>query len=321
MKISYKKLWKMQNLTTTTLGRTNLTVTAAGLGCGGFSRAGIDKGIDHAASVVRAAYDAGVTFFDTAHAYGTQSAVGKGLSGLPRDSYALSTKFPYKSPDGCAAPEQVTAYLDNSLRELNVDYIDVWHIHALLAEDYEYAKSTLAPIMLKAKEQGKIRFLGVTEMFGRDTNHEMLPLVLNDGLFDVIMVGCNLLNPSAAETVLPLAIEKNIAVLCMFAVRKALHDRETLKRSIAKIRERGQAVDGLDETSLDFLLEYAQTLPEAAYRFARHTPGNTVTLIGTGNIDHLHENLRSIELPPLPDAALERLAELFGNVDCVSGQE
>jgi len=43
-----------------------------GLGCGGFSRIGIDKGTDHAAGIVRAAYDAGVTFFDTAAAYGTQ---------------------------------------------------------------------------------------------------------------------------------------------------------------------------------------------------------------------------------------------------------
>ncbi|MDR1001617.1 MAG: aldo/keto reductase [Clostridiales bacterium] len=311
----------MQNLTTTTLGRTNLTVTTAGLGCGGFSRAGIDKGVDHAASVVRAAYDSGVTFFDTAHVYGTQTAVGKGLAGLPRDSYVLSTKFPYKSQGGYASGEQIMAYLDNSLRELNTDYIDVWHIHALLSEDYGRAKSTLVPIMLKAKEQGKIRFLGVTEMFGGDTSHKLLPLVLNDGLFDVIMVGYNLLNPSAAKTVLPLAIEKNIAVLCMFAVRKALHDSETLKRSITMIREQGQAKESLDETSLDFLLEYAHSLPEAAYRFVRHTPGITVTLTGTGNVNHLRENLRSLELPPLPNAALKRLAKLFGNVDCVSGQE
>jgi aryl-alcohol dehydrogenase-like predicted oxidoreductase len=304
------------------LGRTGLEVTVAGLGCGGFSRIGIDKGLDHAAGIVREAYDLGVNFFDTAAAYGTQEAVGKGLTGVPRDSYVLSTKFTYRNQQGRITAEQAEESLTESLRLLKTDHIDVFHIHALNAPDYKWARETLLPVMLKAKEQGRIRFLGVTEQFAFDTAHEMFKLVLPDNLFDVIMTGYNILNPSAAESVLPLAIKNNVGVLNMFAVRSALHNPEQLRVDINRILERGQGGVELNAESLNFIVKSgaAGSLPEAAYRFCRHTPGITVTLTGTGNSEHLKENLNSIEKPKLSEETLEKLAQLFGNVDCVSGQ-
>jgi aryl-alcohol dehydrogenase-like predicted oxidoreductase len=306
----------------TTLGRTGLSVTVAGLGCGGFSRIGLSKGIDHAAGVVRAAYDAGLTFFDTAALYETQPAVGKGLSGLPRDSYTLSTKFTYGESERIISAEKMTESLERSLKELGVEYVDVFHIHGLMAQDYAQARDTFVPAMHKAKQQGKIRFLGVTERFAEDTTHEMLKLALPEDLFDVVMVGYNLLNQSAAQYVLPAALEKNLGVLCMFAVRRALWNREQLMKDIARILAAGQGGSGLDADSLDFLIaeSIAKSLPEAAYRFCRHTPGITVTLTGTSNHDHLAENLESLKLPQLPASALERLHSLFDGVDCVSGQ-
>ena len=304
------------------LGRTGLRVSVGGLGCGGFFRIGIDKGIDHAAGIVRAAYNAGVTFFDTAAAYGTQPAVGQGLHGIRRDSYTLSTKFTYSNAEGLISAEQMLASLDRSLRELETDYIDVFHIHALKAEDYGWARDILLPVLYHARTQGKIRFIGVTELFGSDTTHEMLKIAVPENLFDVIMVGYNLLNPSAAESVLPLAIQNNVGVLCMFAVRRALWNPEQLNIDIGRIRAAGQGGEGLDEHSLNFLITegIAETLPEAAYRFCRHTPGISVTLTGTGSKTHLTDNLRSLEMGPLPEPALQRLRSLFGNVDCVSGQ-
>ncbi|MDR0862221.1 MAG: aldo/keto reductase [Oscillospiraceae bacterium] len=315
------------------LGRTGLRVTVAGLGCGGFSRIGITKGEAHAAGIARAAYDAGVTFFDTATAYGTETALGQGLSGIKRDSYVLSTKFPYRGRDGVLGADDLRNTLENSLRALQTDYIDVYHIHAVTAADYPYVRDTLLPEMQRAQQLGKIRFLGVTEQFAVDTAHEMLQIALPENLFDVVMTGYNILNPSAARRVLPTAIANNVAVLCMFAVRRALHDPEQLKTDLARIIERGQCADALNQALqavpdgdrsrvLDFLLspEAAASLTEAAYRFARHTPGITVTLTGTGNREHLLQNLASLSLPPLPSDALEQLNALFGSVDCVSGQ-
>jgi L-galactose dehydrogenase len=306
---------------TVVLGRTGLRASAAGLGCGGFSRIGIEKfGLDHAAGIVRAAYDRGLNFFDTAAAYGTQAAVGKGLEGIKRENYILSTKFPYKNRN----PAELTGALEESLRELRTDYIDIYHLHGVAPADYPEVRDSLVPLMEKAKGEGKIRYLGITEVFGFDTGHDMFRLSLPDNIFDVIMTGYNILNPSAARRVLPAAVEKNVGVLCMFAVRQALHDPEQLKKDIGKILEKGQADPELvkDEGVLDFLVESgaAGSIVEAAYRFCRHTPGIGVVLTGTGNVDHLMDNTASILKGPLPGDILEKLESLFGGVDCISGQ-
>ena len=306
---------------TIVLGRTGLKASVAGLGCGGFSRLGIEKnGIDHSSGIVRTAYDNGVTFFDTATGYGTQKAVGKGLEGIARESYILSTKFPYS---GKSAQDLVNT-LEESLRELKTDHVDIYHLHGVKPEDYSWACETFVPVMRKAREQGKIRFLGITELFGTDTTHEMFSRSMRDDIFDVIMVGYNLLNPSAALTILPLAKEKNIGVLCMFAVRSALSNPVQLKKDIEHILKSGQADPALfdSENPLGFLTKNgaASSIMEAAYRFCRHTPGIDIVLTGTGNVNHLKENLASIQGAKLPEEVLRRLQDMFGKVDCVSGQ-
>ena len=306
---------------TITLGRTGIKATIAGLGCGGFSRLGLEKyGIDNAVNIVRRAYDGGVNFFDTATVYGTQKAVGLGLEGIKRDSYFLSTKFPYGGKTG----DDLVKTLEESLRELKTDYVDIYHLHGVKPDDYTWARDTFVPVMEKAREQGKIRFLGITEIFGEDTTHKMLEQSLGEDIFDVIMVGYNLLNPSAAKGILPLGIEKNVGILCMFAVRSALSNPEQLKRDLAKILEKGQGEASLikQENPLDFLCQEgaAKSIMEAAYRYCRHSPGIHVVLTGTGSADHLKENLASIQGEKLPQEVLERLERMFGNVDCVSGQ-
>ncbi|GHU10413.1 hypothetical protein FACS1894151_09760 [Spirochaetia bacterium] len=316
----------------TTLGRTNLNVTVAGLGCGGHSQLGIKKyGLDHAADIVRAAYDGGVNFFDTAVVYGTQGAVGKGLAGIPRTSYVLSTKFPYQN----RTASELEASLEESLKELNTDYIDIYHLHGVAPEDYTAVKNNLVPAMLKAQQAGKIRFLGITEVFGRDMAHAMFGAALADGIFDVIMTGYNILNPSAAKVVLPAAIEKNIGVLCMFAVRSALSNPAQLEIDINRIVAAGQAGPALKEALavlesahkskreiLDFLVHsgVGASIMEASYRFCRHTKGIHVTLTGTGSEAHLKDNLASIQGERLSDEILAKLEALFGNVNCISGQ-
>jgi len=75
------------------------------------------------------------------------------------------------------------------------------------------------------------------------------------------------------------------------------------------------------ERPLGFLLDegVATSLPEAAYRFARHEPGCHVVLTGTGSVDHLADNVRAINGPPLPADQLAHLQRLFGHVDSVTG--
>jgi aryl-alcohol dehydrogenase-like predicted oxidoreductase len=310
----------------TTLGRTGLKVSVAGLGCGGPSRLGMrndPQSENHAVALVKQAIDLGVNFLDTAQNYGTEAVVGKAIAGMPRDRLVLSTKKTLPPGDHSDPEAEVIKGIEQSLKLIGTDYIDVYHLHGVEPKDYAFAKDRLMPAMRRLKEQGKIRFVGVTEGFVVDPAHAVLQDGLKEDLWDVVMVGFSLLNPSARRTVFQLTQNKNVGVLNMFAVRRALSQPERLKELCAELVAKGmiakEALDG--NAPLGFLLKQtdAATIPEAAYRFCRHTQGVDVVLFGTGNPAHLKENVAAILKPPLPQPALEKLDEIFGVLDHLTG--
>ena len=310
----------------TTLGRTGLKVSVAGLGCGGPSRLGMrndPESANRAVARVEEALDLGVNFLDTAQSYGTEPVVGKAIVGVPRDRLVISTKKTLPAKDSADPAAEVVKGLEQSLKLLGTDYIDVYHLHGVEPPDYEFAKNRLMPAMRRLKQQGKIRSIGVTEGFVQDPSHTVLQQGLNEDLWDVVMVGFNLLNPSARKAVLPPARSKGVGILNMFAVRRALSRPARLKELCADLLTKGAvAKDALDANDpLGFLLKEtdAVTLPEAAYRYCRHEPGVDVVLFGTGNPEHLRENIAAILKPALPDPALRRLDALFGDLDYLTG--
>jgi aryl-alcohol dehydrogenase-like predicted oxidoreductase len=309
----------------TTLGRTGLKVSVAGLGCGGPSRLGMRndrQSTNHAVALVKKAIDLGVNFLDTAQNYGTEGIVGKAIAGIPRERLVISTKKTLPPSDHSNPEAEVVKGLEQSLRLIGTDYIDVYHLHGVEPKDYEFAKNRLMPAMRRLKEQGKIRFIGVTEGFVVDPSHKVLEESLKENMWDVVMVGFSMLNPSARKTVFPLTMRTGAGVLGMFAVRRALSQPERLKTLCGELAAKGaikkETVDVNDP--IGFLLkETAATVPEAAYRFCRYEPGIHVVLTGTGNPAHLKENLAAILKPPLPKPALEKLAEIFGDLDYLTG--
>ena len=310
---------------TVRLGRTNVEVSVAGLGCGGHSRLGMARGADvsHAAGVVRRALDLGVSFIDTARAYGTEEAVGQGIAGR-REQVFLSTKASPRAADGTPiTAAELTESLEGSLRRLGTDHVDVFHLHGVQGGQYDHCAQVLVPELKRQQAAGKIRFLGITEQFGGDTGHAMLPRALADDHFDVIMVGFNLVNPSARERVFPLTRAHDVGTLIMFAVRRQLSDPAALREAVAALIARGE-VDGAQVDAADplgFLRDRAGigSVVEAAYRFCRHEPGAQVILTGTGDVAHLEANLAAIQAPALPADVLDQLTRLFGKVDSVSG--
>ena len=310
----------------TRLGKTNLQVSVLGLGGGGHSRLGQRGGASSAASVgiVRRAIELGVNLVDTAEAYGTEAIVGEGLRGVARDAIVVSTKKSLTSNGQPIGAAELAQGLEDSLARLGLDYVDIYHLHGVRDDQYDRAMSELVPAMLKLRDQGKLRFLGITEHFGSETRHEMLARAVHDDCWDVMMVGFNMLNQSARERVLAEARRRDIGVLCMFAVRDALSQPDKLRQTIAELVEQGRIDQGaLDPNEpLGFLTENgdADSLPEAAYRFCRAEPGIHTVLSGTGNPDHLAENVAAILKPPLPASLRERLIEIFERVDNVSGQ-
>jgi aryl-alcohol dehydrogenase-like predicted oxidoreductase len=311
----------------TTLGRTGLEVSVAGLGCGGHSRLGQSYGASETESiaVIHRGLDLGINVVDTARLYGTEEIVGRALVGR-RDDVVLSTKALPVDGDRPLPAAGLRTSVEKSLGRLRTDHVDLFFVHGMKAADVHHTRDVLVPELLALQEEGKIRFLAASEAFASDHGHDALGQSLDagDDWYDVLMVGHNPFNPSARDRVLAATEARGIGVYVMFAVRKALASPDGVRRVVRALVDSGQ-VDpaGVDaDEPLGFLLGDgggAASLPEAAYRFARHEPGCHVVLTGTGSVDHLAENVASINGPPLPDDHLLELQRLFGHLDTVTG--
>jgi len=313
----------------TTLGRTSLKVSVAGLGCGGAAKLGLAYGHDlqHATGIVQRALDQGVNFIDTAQYYGTEPAVGAALAGRAREDVVISTKHKVSLLDGTVySPAEILAGLDRSLRALNTDYVDVFCLHTVRPHEYPRVAREILPVLLREKERGKFRFLGITEFAAHDPRHETMAQALADDCWDVMMVAFHMLNQNARHRVFPQAMQRNVGTLLMFAVRAIFSTPGRLQQDIADLVREGRLPKWLAEKNqpLDFLLDEdkgAQSVIEAAYRYARHEPGANVVLFGTGNPAHIEPNVKAILKPPLHEDHRRQIEELFGALEGVGLDE
>lgn len=305
----------------TRLGRSGLEVSRVGLGCGGPSRLGQSYGHSPEASkrVIFRALELGIDFFDTAESYGTEAVLGAALreAGRLHDVVVSSKKGLWDAEQRrLLSPAEFQRGIEGCLTRLGRDRVDVFHLHGLDAAHVDYAVSEIVPVLLKAREAGKIGHLAVSEAFMSDTEHRMLRHALERDVFEVVMVGFNLLNPSARHAVFPHTRRLDVGVLVMFAVRRALTNPARLAEVVEGLIARGE----LDPGAVDrgAALAFLGDVRDAGYRFCAHEPGADVVLTGTGDPEHLEQNVRSLCAPPLPPEQLERLARLFGDVTSVS---
>ena len=152
-----------------TLGKSNLEVSALGLGCMGLSY-GYGPATDKqdAIKLIRAAFDRGITFFDTAEAYGpftNEEVVGEAVAPF-RDQVVIATKFGFQFGEGGkqvgtdSRPEHVKQVADESLKRLKTDRIDLFYQHRV---DPDVPIEEVAGAVRELIEQGKVKHLGLSE--------------------------------------------------------------------------------------------------------------------------------------------------------------
>jgi len=304
----------------TTLGRTGLRVSVAGLGCGGFSKLGLGSGKseDHAVSLIRQALDLGVNLLDTAAVYGTEEVVGKALRGVKRDSVVVCTKASRATGDKQFDPAKVLASLDASLRRLGLDCVDVFQLHAVPPSQYQHVREVIVPALQPARAAGKFRFLGITETAPNDVEQEMLHRAVQDDVWDTAMLAFHMMHQPARTQVFPYTQRNRIGTLLMFVVRGIFARPAQLAAEVKDLVAAGKLPAWLGETGdpLGFLVHEggAGSLTDAAYRYARHEPGVDVVLFGTGDAGHLRSNIESILKPALPEADRQKLDTLFSHL-------
>lgn len=196
----------------TTFGRTGFRVSVVGMGCGGASRLGRPMATVKNSRLLWCAWvmELGINYIDTAEAYKTEEIVGKAIAGVPRDQIFLSTKKnPYKDGVPVSADELISG-CEASLRRLGTDYVGMSTTFTVPTQA-QHVKDELVPALLRLKEQGKIRATAVSENFGTDTQHGVLLDSFWEDVWDVTMVGFNILNQTATKSIFPITQTRALA--------------------------------------------------------------------------------------------------------------
>jgi len=295
------------------LGRTGLEVSVLGMGGLFVSKVG-GKGRDEAYAAVKRALELGVNYVDTAPGYAdSEEVLGNALEGVPQPYY-LSTKLggrpqPFDPKD----KDILRRSIEESLRLLKRDYLDILMIHEPDRpgqydwwSDYDNFHGPVNELLEELKSEKIIHFSGL----GGTTAYQ-LPHIMATGNYDVVLTAFNysLLWREATVSIFPEAKRQNMGVIIgsplqQGALARRYDEVETGAKWLSPPRQEQykQLYAFLDEIDLP--------LPELALRMVVSNPVISTVLTGARSVEEVEQNVRSIEAGPLSEDILSRLQEI-----------
>ena len=316
---------------TRTLGRTGLTVSVLGFGCGAVGGLMVRGDPADQERAVEGALERGVNYFDTAPLYGdgqSETNLGRVLARLKPD-VLVGTKVRVRDSEKADIAGAIRAGIDASLRRLGLDHVDLYQLHNPIASDGagealtpEMVLDQVAPTFEMLRRQGKTRFIGITAVGETSALHA----VIGSGAFDTAQVCYNMLNPSAGGPVPANHPGQDYADLLgrMQAVGMgAIGIRVLAGGALSGTAERhpiaspppapiGSGPDyGADLARAQSLLPLveeagAAALAEVAIRFAISHPAIGTALIGIATPKQFEAAARAAEKGGLPESVLAR---------------
>jgi L-galactose dehydrogenase/L-glyceraldehyde 3-phosphate reductase len=324
------------------LGRTGLSVSALGFGCGNVGGLMVRGTPADQERAVARAIELGVNYFDTAPSYGdgqSEQNLGRVLRVLKPSIY-VGTKFRILPAERRDAPAALTRSLETSLRRLGLDRLDLLQCHEhIVAGEGQAGLSARAlledvvPALDKLRQQGKIRFFGITALGETPALHQ----VIDAGVLSTAQVCLNLLNPSAAFEVppgfpaqdfgrlLPRARTRGVGAIVIRVLAAGALSGVEARHPIA-VPSVDPIASGPDYTTdvrraqaLRALVDegHADSLVEASLRLPLASDAVSTVLLGYSTQEHLEGAAKAIAKGPLSSAALDRLKSLWGGLATV----
>ena len=187
-------------MNTMQLGRTGLQVSRSGFGALPIQRISFDE----AKGILRRAYEAGITFFDTARMYtDSEEKIGYALADV-RSQIVIATKSHAKDK------KTLLEHLETSLRNLKTDYIDLYQLHNPKELPQESDEEGLYAALVEAKKKGLIRHIGITN----HSNKLALEAAVS-GMYETIQFPLNTLSSEEDLQLIAVCKERNIGVIAM----------------------------------------------------------------------------------------------------------
>jgi methylglyoxal reductase len=269
---------------------------------------------------VHTALDEGINFIDTARAYGrSEEIIGKALKKWTGHKPFIATKalaadaravdFPgmgwqYPRPLEMTYPKgSIRRSAEESLRTLGVETLDLLQMHqywAWEASDYWMEE------LLRLKEEGKIRYIGISVP---DHRHDIASQLIQSGLIDSVQTIINIFDSQALDCLIPLCQKHGVAVIARCIMDEAgltgaikqntLFDASDYRHRYFDAVPREMYIAKVDQLRR-FIPEHASSLADLAIRFVLSHPGVTVALASLQNQRHAVDNIASANNSPLP---------------------
>lgn len=301
------------------LGKTDIKVNPIGLGTNAVGGHNLYPNLDEeqGKDVVRAAIENGVTLLDTAFIYGpgrSEELVGEVVKEYNREDVVIATKgahyFDGDETKLSNDPEFLKEQVENSLKRLQTDYIDLYYIHF---PDEDTPKDKAVATLQELKEQGKIKAIGVSNF-----SLEQLKEANKDGHVDVVQLEYNLLNRENEE-ILNYTAENNITFIPYFPLVSGLlagiYDENTTFNDLRadnpefqgeRFKENLKKVDKLRDIAKEHNVEVAHIV----LAFYLTKPSLDVIIPGAKRKDQVIDNLKTLDVK-LTKENLDTIEKLF----------
>src|SRR5581483_10450633 len=289
---------------------------------------------EQAAALLGRAYDLGITFFDTADTYGSgrgETVLARALEGIPRDRVVIGTKFGYDfyhhdSPERGQrelphdwSPSFVRHALEQSLRRLRTDYVDVYQLHNPRLDALQ--RDDLAALLEDLVARGTVRAWGAAlgpALPGTEHGVEAMRARPTMAALQIIY---NLLEQEPARRFFPVAAELGIGLLVRVPHSSGLLEGKFTPETTfppsdhRSHRPRSWLTEGLQKLErLRFLTEgRAMTIGQAALRFVLAEPTVASALPNIYDAEQLEEFVGASDVPDLTPDDLERIAALYAH--------
>ncbi|KAI4317897.1 hypothetical protein L6164_025726 [Bauhinia variegata] len=312
------------------LGGQGLEVSRLGFGCGSLS--GIlnaPLSFETGCLLIREAFQRVITFFDTADIYGdnhhNEIMIGKALKELPREKIQLATKFGFTiSKEGQfgvkGSPSYVRKCCEDSLKHLQVDYIDLYYQHRV---DVSVPIEETMGELKKLVEEGKIRYVGLSEV-SADTirrAHAVHPIT-------ALQMEYSFWTREIEDTIIPLCRELGIGIVAYSPLGHGFFGGKAVVESLPQESLLGVhprfSQENLEKNKplytriSDLAAKHSCTAPQLALAWLLHQGNDVVPIPGTTKLENLETNIKSLEVK-LKEEDLKEICEAVP-IDQVAGE-
>jgi L-galactose dehydrogenase len=278
------------------LGRTELKVSVVGFGASPLGDVFDTTDPAEGKRAVRLAIDEGINFFDVSPYYGltlAEERLGLALDGR-RSEVILATKCGrYGETAFDFSAERITRSLDESLRRLRTDYVDLFQAHDVEFGSAQQIVEETIPAMRRLQQQGKVRYIGITGY-----PLKVLMKIAAAAPVDTILSYCryNLLADDMDSVLLPFAERHGIGVINA----SGLHMGILTERGAPEWHPAPRKLIEAASRAADFCRGRGVDLSQLALRFCFDYPRVASTLVGMSSAKHVDSNLRAFEAPADP---------------------